>query len=70
MSVFASEKQRDTPHTRKGDYGVDNTAEQRACTAENPSYKVKTEKTYKTPVKTAYDCKNKTNFIKHLISPL
>ena len=70
MRVLVSEKQRNAPNTCKRDYSVDDSAEKRARTTENPRYKVKAEKTYKTPVKTANYGKNKTNFIKHLFSPL
>ena len=58
IAWVSSKEKRDAPHTSKGDYGVDYSADNSSTAAESPSNKVETEKTNKSPVKRADDYKN------------
>ncbi len=61
------EEKRYAPDRREGYEHINHSAEDRACSAEQPCHKVKAEYPHETPVKTAYDKKRKCDFIKHFL---
>lgn len=60
----ASEKQRDTPDSRKGNHGINDSRPKRSLSAEDPCNYVKFEKSDASPVECAHDSEQKTNSIK------
>lgn len=62
-----SEKKRNAPYTGKSNKGVDNSADQRILTAENPGNYVKLKKTDTAPVERTDDRENERDSIKHHI---
>ena len=59
-AVSCSEYKRDTPYTRKGNYGIDNPADRTHRSATDPSHDIKVEDSYTSPVKSADNGKNKS----------
>ena len=53
--ISFSEQERNAPYSGKGNECVNDTAEDRILTAENPRYQVELEQTYTAPVKSTYD---------------
>ena len=48
---ISAEEKGNAPYPCKSNYGVDNSADNSSATAKSPCNKVKTEKSYKSPVK-------------------
>ena len=61
----ACKEQGNAPDTRKGDNGIDYSAENGVAAAECPGNEVKLENAHKTPVEGADYRENKANFINH-----
>ena len=57
------EKERDAPHARQGDDGIDDAADQRILTTADPGDDIKLEEAYAAPVESADNGENERNTI-------
>ena len=58
-----AEKKRNAPDSRDRDQGIDDAAEHRLLTAEEPRYYIKLEKSYASPVESSHDRENKRDSV-------